>query len=187
MRLKNKKSVPPLSIGENTFPIIMLWYDLHICTQTVRFCLTAGAIVRVRPQRLLIGSNPGNCNPRSMRRRRVYVLGVALVDDEVVFLTNDTYASCVLVAVVVTIAVFTYAVLCGTTGSHQFIIVLDGVELYTRYDIYFLIHCLNVIVSLRELLVAIMIISLASQCMPCPALRKRREPDPAGCRLPVCR
>ncbi len=149
MRLKNKKVFPPRLWREHFF-FIILWYDLHICIQTVRSCLTAGAIVRVRPQRLLIGSNPRNCNPRSMRRRRVYVLGVALVDDEVVFLTNDTYASCVLVAVVVTIAVFTYAVLCRTTGSHQFIIVLDGVELYTRYDIYFLIHCLNVIVSLRE-------------------------------------
>lgn len=47
MRLKNKKVFPPLSIGENTFLIIMLWYDLHICIQTVRSCLTVGAIVRV--------------------------------------------------------------------------------------------------------------------------------------------
>lgn len=95
-----------MSIGENTFLIIMLWYDLHICIQTVRFCLTVGAIVRVRPQRLLIGSNPRNCNPRSMRRRRVYVLGVALVDDEVVIFINDAYASFFLVAVVAVPAVF---------------------------------------------------------------------------------
>ena len=79
----------------------------YVCASGSEGCLTVGAIVRVRPQRLLIGSNPRNCNPRSMRRRRVYVLGVALVEDEVVFLTNDTYRSFFLVAVVVTIAVFT--------------------------------------------------------------------------------
>ena len=182
MRLKNKKVFPPLSIGENTFLIIMLWYDLHICIQTVRFCLTAGAIVRVRPQRLLIGSNPENCNPRSMRRRRVYVLGVVLVEDEVIFLTNDTYRSFFLVAVVFATAVFAYTVL-WTTGSHQFIIVLDGVELYTRYDIYFLIHCLYVVVSLRWFVVSY----LTPRCMPCPAVRKRQERDPAGCRLHMSR
>lgn len=144
---KAQKKCSPLEIRGEHFSYLLYGITSHLYPSSEAY-LTADGIVRVRPQRLLIGSNPRNCNPRSMHRRRVYVLGVALVDDEVIFLTNDTYASFFLVAVVVAIAAFAYTVL-GTTGSHQLVIVLDGVELYLRYDILFLIHCLNVIVSLR--------------------------------------
>lgn len=86
MRLKNKKSVPPLSIGENTFPIIMLWYDLHICIQTAGFCLTVGAVYR---------------------SQELYV-NATLFEDEVipVVVINDTYGTFLYVAVVALAVVF---------------------------------------------------------------------------------
>jgi len=105
---KHKKKCSPLEIRGEHFSYLLYGITSHLYPSSEAY-LTADGIVRVRPQRLLIGSNPRNCNPRSMRRRRVYVLGVALVEDEVI--TSDTYRSFFLVAVVVVAVVVVTAVL----------------------------------------------------------------------------
>ena len=105
---KAQKKCSPLEIWGEHFSYLLYGITSHLYPSSEAY-LTADGIVRVRPQRLLIGSNPRNCNPRSMRRRRVYVLGVALVEDEVI--TSDTYRSFFLVAVVVVAVVVVTAVL----------------------------------------------------------------------------
>ena len=87
MRLKNKKSVLPLSIGENIFPIIAMYRRSYVCASGNEGCLTVGAVYR---------------------SQELYV-NATLFEDEVipVVVINDTYRSFFLVAFVAVTAVLT--------------------------------------------------------------------------------
>lgn len=86
MRLKNKKSVPPLSIGENTFPLIAMYRRSYVCASGNEGYLTVGAVYR---------------------SQELYV-NATLFEDEVipVVVINDTYGTFLYVTVVAFAVVF---------------------------------------------------------------------------------